>query len=163
LYDQPLTIEEVLTALAGQPRTIERLTAGTPSARLQRTPPGGWSVNDVLAHLRSCDDMWGRYMRTIAAEDHPTIRAVNPTSWIKSTNYPSLEFAASFRAYWKQRGELVKFLRHLPRTAWSRSATVTGGGRPRERTVLEYGRWLANHERTHLRQIAHLTAEGGAM
>jgi hypothetical protein len=72
----------------------------------------------------------------------------------KSTNYPELEFAPSFRAYSKQRAELLALLRPLPKAAWSRSATVTGAGRPRDRTVLEYAQWLATHERSHVKQIA---------
>jgi hypothetical protein len=92
----------------------------------------------------------------IIAEDHPTIRAINPTTWIKSTDYPELEFAPSFRAFTKQRAELLALLRPVPRAGWSRSATVTGAGKPRERTVLEYARWLANHERSHLKQIARI-------
>jgi hypothetical protein len=102
--------------------------------------------------------MWGKYIETIVAEDRPTFRAMNPTTWIKSTNYPELDFAPSFRAFAKQRAELLALLRPLPKTAWSRSATVTGAGRPRERTVLEYARWLANHERTHLKQIARIVS-----
>jgi hypothetical protein len=98
--------------------------------------------------------MWGRYIAMIIDEDQPTIRAMNPTTWIKSTNYPDLEFAPSFRAYAKQRVELLTLLRPLPKAAWSRVATVTGAGRPRERTVLEYARWLANHERSHVKHIA---------
>ena len=100
--------------------------------------------------------MWGRYIAVIIAEDHPTIRAMNPTTWIKSTDYPDLEFAPSFRAFAKQRDELLELLRPLAKTAWARSATVTGGGRPRERTVMEYARWLANHERTHVRHIERI-------
>jgi hypothetical protein len=100
--------------------------------------------------------MWGRYIATIIAEDRPTIRAMNPTTWIKSTNYPELEFAPSFRAYAKQRAELLALLRPLPKAAWSRSATVTGAGRPRDRTVLEYAQWLATHERSHVKQIARI-------
>jgi hypothetical protein len=157
VYDTPLTIDQVLTALTAQPKAIDALTAGLPRARSHRSPGRGeWSLNDVLAHLRSCSDMWGRYIATILAEDHPTIRAMNPTTWIKSTNYPELEFATSFRAFAKQRGELLALLRPLPRAAWSRSATVTGGGAPRERTVLAYARWLANHERSHLKQIERI-------
>jgi hypothetical protein len=159
VYDQPLTIDQVLTRLEEQPESIAALTADLPRARLHRPPSGGeWSVNDVLAHLRSCSDMWGKYIAMIIAEDHPTIRAMNPTTWIKSTNYPELEFAPSFRAFAKQRAELLAFLRPLPKAAWSRSATVTGAGRPRERTVLEYARWLANHERTHVKQIARIVS-----
>jgi hypothetical protein len=157
VYDTPLTIDQVLTRLTDQPKEIAALTAGLPRARLHRSPRRGeWSVNDVLAHLRSCGDMWGKYMATIIAEDRPTIRAMNPTTWIKSTNYPELEFAPSLRAFTKQRAELLALLRRLPKTAWSRSATVTGAGRPRERTVLDYARWLANHERSHLKHIARI-------
>ena len=102
--------------------------------------------------------MWGKYIATILAEDHPTIRAMNPTTWIKSTTYLELEFASSFRAFAKQRAMLLTLLRPLPKAAWSRSATVTGGGAPRERTVLDYARWLANHERSHLKQLERLVS-----
>lgn len=157
VYDTPLTIDQLLTQLAEQPRAIAALTAGLPRARLHGSPRRGeWSLNDVLAHLRSCGDMWGKYIATIIAEGRPTIRAMNPRTWIKSTNYPELEFAPSFRAFTKQRAELLALLSPLPIAAWSRSATVTGAGRPRERTVLDYARCLANHERSHLKQIARI-------
>ncbi|MFI4972549.1 MAG: DinB family protein, partial [Hyphomicrobiales bacterium] len=142
-----------------QPEAIASLTAGLPRARLHRAPsPGAWSVNDVLAHLRSCADMWGRYMATIIREDRPTIRAMNPTTWIKSTNYPQLEFAPSLRAFAEQRAELLAILGPLPKANWSRGATVTGAGRPRERTVLDYARWLANHERSHVKHIERIVS-----
>jgi hypothetical protein len=102
--------------------------------------------------------MWGRYIAIIVVEDRPTIRAMNPTTWIKSTNYPELEFALSWRAFAKQRAELLALLRPLPNAAWSRGATVTGAGRPRERTVLDYARWLANHERSHVKHIARIAS-----
>jgi hypothetical protein len=54
----------------------------------------------------------GQVHRLIVAEDRPTYRAMNPTTWIKSTNYPKLE----------------------------------------------YGRWLANHEQTHVRQIERIVS-----
>lgn len=158
VYDTQLTIEQVLSALEEQPKTIARLTNRLGPGQLRHVPANGeWSLNDVLAHLRACADMWGKYMALIAEQDHPTFRAVNPRTWIDSTNYPDLEFEASFRAYRAQRTQLVKFLRSLAKAQWSRSATVTGGGSPRERTVLEYARWLANHERSHLRQIVRLS------
>jgi hypothetical protein len=157
VYDTALTIDQVLSHLAEQPKEIAALTAGVPRARLHRPPRRGeWSLNDVLAHLRSCSDMWGTYMATIITEDRPTIRAMNPRTWIKSTNYPELEYAPSLRAFTKQRAELLALLRPLPKGHWSRSATVTGAGRPRELTVLDYARRLAIHERSHVRHIARL-------
>jgi hypothetical protein len=159
VYDRPLTIDQVLTQLKEQPEAIAALTEDLPPARLRRAPsPGAWSANDVLAHLRSCADMWGGYVAIIVAGDRPAFRAVNPTTWIKSTNYPQLEFEPSFLAFVKQRAELLALLGPLPKAAWSRTAMVSGAGRPRERTVLEYARWLANHERSHVKQIARIVS-----
>ncbi|MDE3111600.1 MAG: DinB family protein [Chloroflexota bacterium] len=157
MYDTPLTTDEIVRRLTQQPKIIAALTAGMSERRLHRRPSAHeWAVNDVLAHLRSCGDMWGKYIALMLAEDHPSFRAVNPTTWIESTDYPELAFAPSFRAYSKQRAELTRLLRALRPQGWTRSAMVSGAGRPRERRVQEYALWLANHERSHLRQIARL-------
>ncbi len=154
MYDTALSIEQALTQLHEQPARLAALTAGLPPAQLHARPaPDEWSLNDILAHLRSCADMWGQAIATILAEDHPTFKAVNPVTWMKQTNYPSLKFRPSLRAFTRQRAELLDVLRPLPPKAWARAATVTGAGRPIERTVLSYAQWLANHERSHLRHI----------
>ena len=157
MNETALTIDRILTDLAVQPKTIAALTAGLPRARLHRAASRDeWSINDVLAHLRSCSDMWGKYIATIIAEDHPTIRAMNPRTWIKRTNYPDLEFAPSLGAFRKQRAELLAILRPLGKTSWSRGAKVTGAGKPLEVTVLDYARRLVDHERTHVNQIQRI-------
>jgi hypothetical protein len=160
MYDTPLTTEQVLIRLAEMPPHLAALTAGLAPAQLQTCPsPDEWSLNDTpagVAHLRACSDMWGGYIRTILAEDRPTFRAVNPRNWIKQTDYPELEFGRSLRAYTRQRAKLLAVLQPLPPKAWSRSATVTGAGKPRQRTVFSYAQWLANHERSHFKQIQHL-------
>ena len=114
-----LTIEQILTLLAEGPPRIAALTAGLASAQLQ-TPPGPaeWSANDVLAHLRACADMWGSCMTTMIAEDRPTLRAVNPRTWIKQTDYPELEFQLSLRAFARQRADLLAVLKPLPPAGW---------------------------------------------
>jgi hypothetical protein len=86
------------------------------------------------------------------------MRATNPTTWIKSTNYPELEFAPSLRAFTKQRAELLALLRPLPTASWSCSATLRCAGKPRERRVMEYARWLTNHERAHLKHITRIVS-----
>jgi hypothetical protein len=97
-----------------------------------RTAPadGEWSVNDVLAHLRACADVWGGCIATILAEDDPTIRAINPRTWIDRMDYRELEFAPSLRAFTEQRAALLRVLAPLPPEGWSRAATVTGRAGP---------------------------------
>ncbi|MGH2501364.1 MAG: DinB family protein, partial [Ktedonobacterales bacterium] len=83
-----LTIEQTLTLLAATPTRLAALTAGLTPAQLRTPPsPDEWSANDVLAHLRACADVRGGPIATILAEDTPTIRAVNPLTWIQQTDY----------------------------------------------------------------------------
>lgn len=152
-----LTIEQLLTLLAETPPRLSALTADLSPARLHTRPNhDGWSLNDVLAHLRACADVWGNCMVTMIAEDTPTLRAVNPRTWIKQTDYLELEFRPSLRSFATQRAELLAVLEPLPHEGWSRAATVTGAGKVLERTVLFYAEWLATHERQHVKQVERI-------
>jgi hypothetical protein len=155
--DKSLTIEQVLTLLAEAPPRIAALTAGLGPAQLRTSPnPNEWSANDVLAHLRACADVWGNCIAVIIAEDTPTIRAVNPRTWIRKTDYLELKFQPSLRAFTAQRTELLQVLEPLKPKDWSRAATVTGAGKPLVQTVLSYADRLARHERPHLKQIKRI-------
>ena len=157
--NKTLTEEQVLALLRETPRRIAALTAGLEPARLRARPtPEDWSANEVLAHMRACADVWGGCMATMIAEDAPTLRAVNPLTWINRTDYLELEFQPSLRAFAAQRAGLLAVLEPLPHEAWSRTATVTGAGKVLQRTVLFYGRWLAGHERPHVKQIADIVS-----
>lgn len=157
MYDRPLTIEQNLALLAATPSRLSSLTAGLSPAQLVTPPrPGEWSARDVLAHLRACADMWGKYIGMILNEDHPTFKAVNPTTWIKQTDYLDQAFQPSLQTFTAQRAKLLKVLKPLPPKAWTRSATVTGAGKPRQRTVQTYAQWLANHEQSHFRQVERI-------
>ena len=150
-------MEQVLTLLAETPPRIATLTAGLAQAQLHTSPSQGeWSTNDVLAHLRACADMWGNCIVAIITQDKPTLRAVNPRTWIKKTDYLEQDFQPSLRAFAKQRTDLLTVLEPLAPEGWSRTATVTGAGKPLERTMLFYARWLAGHERPHLKQIKRI-------
>jgi len=150
-----MTREQILSVLRDTPDRLRCLTGDLTEAKLHAAPePGEWSVAEIAAHLRSCADVWGRAIESIATTDHPTIRAVSPTTWIKSTDYRELEFASSLLAFSKQREQLLALLGDLPDQGWSRSATVLGGGTPLELTLYSYANRLARHERTHWRQVA---------
>jgi hypothetical protein len=108
VYDAPRTIAQILTMLAAAPARLADLTGGLPPAQLLAPPePGEWSARDVLAHLRACAGMWGKYIAVILSEDRPTFKAVNPTTWIKRTDYREREFQPSLQAFTAQRAELL--------------------------------------------------------
>ncbi|MCX6591848.1 MAG: DinB family protein [Acidobacteria bacterium] len=112
-----------------------------------------WSVNEVLAHLRCCADLWGESIEKILTQDQPSFRYVSPRGWIAKTNYLELEFNTSVRAFDQQRKDLLQTLRALPVEAWLRRAHVKAGTGVREETVLSYTKRLAEHELGHCQQI----------
>jgi hypothetical protein len=147
----------VLTLLRQTPTRLATLTAGLTAAQLRTAPaPDEWSANEVLAHLRACADVRGGCIGPILAEDTPTLRAINPLTWIKTTDYLDLDFRSSLSAFTTQRAELLAVLDPLPPEGWSRAAIVTGAGKPLTRTVLFYAQWLARHERPHVKQVEHI-------
>ncbi len=154
---KPLTTEQILTALEEAPQRIAELTGGLTLAQLHAAPgPGQWSANDVLAHLRACADVWGTCIAEILAQDTPTLRAINPRSWIEKTDYREQSFRRSLGVFAAQRAALLTVLEPLPAKAWRRKAIVTGAGKPLERTLHFYAQWLVVHERPHVKQIKRI-------
>lgn len=153
-------IENVLEQLATTPHTLLSLSEGLDSARLHvRSEAEPWSVNDILAHLRACGDVWGKSMRAMITQEHPTLRYVSPRTWMKKTNYPAQEFRSSLAIFIQQRNELLEMLKTLSVEDWSRGATFTGTTLGREQTVLSYAQRMAQHETGHLAQITTLLSE----
>ena len=154
-----MTVEQILSELTDGPPRIAEATSGLTNTQLHAAPsPGEWSANEVLAHLRSCADVWGDCIATILEQDKPTIRALNPRTWIDKTDYPKQNFRSSLKAFMEQRAALMALLETLDSDAWSRSATVTGAGKPIVRTVQSYAEWMAEHERPHVKQIKRIAS-----
>jgi hypothetical protein len=147
-----LTREEVLAQLTASPGLIEAATRELTPERLSTSPAAGeWSMVEVLAHLRSCADVWGAAIARMIDEDEPTIRAVNPQTYIDETDYREQDFKRSLRAFTRQR---TKLLALLSPADWSRGSIVTGAGSPLSKSILSYGQRMARHERAHVNHIA---------
>lgn len=149
-----LALDQMLTMLEDAPRRIAAAAVGLTPEQLRRAPEeGSWSVNEVLAHLRACADVWGGAIDTILAEDYPTIRAIDPRTWMAQTDYPDQQFHPSFQAFSALRSELLDILRGLSDDDWNRAGLVKGAGKPLERPLRGSAERIAVHERAHLKQI----------
>jgi hypothetical protein len=114
-----------------------------------------WSVNEILAHLRSCADLWTHSIYAMLAEKEPVFSDINERKWAKITRYAELPFNQSFQAYSLQRESLVTVLKDLPFDNWERSALII----ERHHTVFTQTRRMAKHETEHLEQIEALLRE----
>jgi hypothetical protein len=149
----PAEIDKYLKLLEETPRRLLKSTKSVDEARLQqRTEKENWSVNDILAHLRLCADVWGDSIERMLAEDHPTVPYRHPRQWIKKTDYPQLPFHESLQTFTAQRKKLLRVLKRLSFEDWSRAATIKGS----EHTVFTQVRRMATHENVHCEQIESL-------
>jgi hypothetical protein len=75
------------------------------------------------------------------------------------SGYHDLTYEANAEAFAKGRAELLAVLEPLPATGWDRTATVTVPPKSTyERSVHYYGEWLAQHEGTHVKDLARRQA-----
>jgi len=149
----PAKIEKFVQILSETPLRISQAAKGLDEARLQfKADKKSWSANDILAHLRSCADLWTHSIYAMLAENEPVFSDINERKWAKVTRYAELPFAESFQAFSLQRESLLRILKALPFESWERSAIIF----ERKHTVFTQTRRMAKHEQEHCEQIASL-------
>ena len=148
----------VIELLTDAPPRLKRATLGIQTTRIYlRTDVEPWSVNDILAHLRACSDVWGKSIMAMLTQDNPTQGYVSPRVSMKKPMYVDLDFGAALESFTEERHKLVLTLSNLDVVGWSRRGTFTGTSpRGRNQTVLSYAERLVNHEQGHLDQIEAL-------
>src|SRR5258705_6816669 len=90
-------IEKYLQLLEETTDRIMSVSHRIEDARLQfKHDKKSWSVNDILAHLRSCSDLSTHSIYAMLAEHEPAFSDINERKWAKVTRYAELPFAESF-------------------------------------------------------------------
>jgi len=146
-------IEKYLAILSETVPRLEQAVKGQDEARLQfKGDKTAWSVNEILAHLRSCADLWTHSIYAMLAENRPTFSDINERKWAKVTRYAELPFRESLHAFSLQRENLLRVLKALPLESWERSAIIF----ERKHAIFTQTRRLAKHEMEHIEQIENL-------
>jgi hypothetical protein len=146
-------IEKYLGVLSETVPRLEQAVNGKDEAQLQfKADKTSWSINEILAHLRSCADLWTHSIYAMLAENEPAFSDINERKWANVTGYGELPFRESFQAFSLQRENLLRVLKALPFEAWERSAIIF----ERKHTIFTQTRRLAKHEADHIDQIEDL-------
>lgn len=146
-------IEKYLQILSETPQQIAQAAKDLEEAHLKFKPEKkSWSANDILAHLRSCADLWTHSIYAMLAENEPVFSDINERKWAKVTRYAESPFVESLQVFSLQRENLLRVLKALPLVAWERSAIIF----ERKHTVFTQTRRMAKHEEEHVEQIASL-------
>lgn len=136
---------EALALLSTTPQTIERiLRSGDPAGP---GPDGGWSAHETLEHLNNAQGVFRGRIDQLVAGGEPELESV--LVW-RMEQAPG-DTDALFESYRSLRDEIVEVLTDVdPSTWWNRGSHEEFG----TVTLAEQTSYFANHEPTHLAQLA---------
>ena len=143
---------EVLAALATAPDDLAAAVAGVSATAFARKPtPEEWAIWELMAHLIEIDriflDMTPGLLAN--AEVKPLVFREVPWKTHEGKGYESWSAPQLVAGFRQTRTEVLELLCDLTPDLWSR-----WGSRPgRITSVLDLGRWVANHDIGHIAQI----------
>ena len=132
---------------------LEALVREVPADRFRQRPEHGkWSPNEILGHLADCEWGFGFRLRTIFADESPSLAPFDQDRWVDVQCHRSREpqeLLAAFQALRPQ--NLLAWSRIDARTKRERSAPHPEAGIPYTLELLHYIH--AGHDLAHLAQI----------
>jgi hypothetical protein len=158
MYD---TANDLTAALVAGPNALEGALAGVDDdlARPARGGDEGWSVVEVVCHLRDTEERAAERMRMIRDEDDPRIAGYDQDAWAVERHYAGDDLRAALAAFSRHRAAHVAALRALPPGAWGRAGTHDEWGRI---TIENHTIHIATHDVQHLAQIARALRDARA-
>ena len=150
MYD---TAHDLTDALAAAPDALVGALAGVDDDLARRAPGGdeGWSVVEVVCHLRDAEERAAERMRAIRDEDDSRIAGYDQDAWAMERCYAEDDMRSALASFSRHRAAHVAALRALPPDAWGRAGTHEEWGRI---TIENHTIHIATHDVQHLAQIA---------
>jgi uncharacterized damage-inducible protein DinB len=144
---------EALHNLRKTPERVQQILAEAPESALSRKPSGGgWSIRNVVSHLRDAQNVFSSRVDLLLQEDEPDLAFQPVFEWAgKEKKVASTQ--EIFDAYLGSRQETVRLLDGIPLKDWWCVGRHEEFGRV---TLCQQASYFATHEAHHLRQIEAL-------
>jgi hypothetical protein len=112
------------------------------------TAPGKWSIRQIIAHLADTELVLAYRMRTVIAEDNPTIHEFDQDAWALKLDYSRRKPKQSLETLRRLRTENHELLKELPLAAFGRPGVHSKRGPfTLEGLVETYSEHTENHAR----------------
>jgi hypothetical protein len=151
---------DLLDAFKATPETLAALLAGVSQKRARSAKGGdeGWSVVEVLCHLRDAAEIGLQRDRLMAEQDNPEIAPYDQEQLAAERNYAAQDLGKALAEFTHLRREHIAFLEGLPPEAWRRPANHLEIGNI---DILNHVLHMVCHDAIHCAQIARQLKVGG--
>lgn len=154
MYD---TADELVGILRATPEILQVVlsTFTEERARAARGGDEGWSVLEVLCHLRDTEEWALERMRKMRDQANPVIHGFNQEIWARERNYAADRVEAALAGFVRLRAQHVAELEALPSGDWERPGRHSKVGAV---TIMSHTIHIAHHDAVHSAQIARQLA-----
>lgn len=147
-----MTKERCLGALVRTPVILQGILSDVSAngARLARDGADGWSVVEILCHLRDFDGFYRLRCEMMLELDHPNLPAYDHVALARDNDYQGQEVQTVLGEYVQSRRLLVGLVSGLDRVELERTGNHPESG---HMTVLEQAFRAVTHDIDHIEQI----------
>lgn len=132
-------------------------TVSEEQAHELRDGPQGWSIVEIVCHLRDFDDFFYQRARMMLERDHPQLPAYDHEALAVERAYQQQSVAAACKALKASRRRFIAFFKALTEAQWER-----GGIHPERGnfTMTDAVMQVGLHDIDHLEQITRVLKQG---
>ena len=126
-------------------------------ARALRDGPDGWSIIEIVCHLRDFDEIFYRRAQMMQAQAQPQLPAYAHEAMAIDRAYQQEDLGESYRTLQASRERFISFLAALTPEQWERD-----GAHPERDsfTLTDAAMQVGLHDLDHLEQITRVLAQG---
>jgi len=156
-----LTPDRSLMYMRKTPVILEAILRDVSQEQAQQATdgPSGWSVVEVMCHLRDWEDIFIERTRMILESDNPQLPNYDQEEMARTRHYATQNLRAAFDAYTARREEFLKLLTGLTEEQWQRRGTHPRMG---DHNMIELAANTALHDLNHIEQIVRALGLAGA-
>ena len=148
--------DDIISTLRSSPDAVQALCQGLTDDQLRQRPldgaegESGWSLLELICHLRDSAQEDGVRIRRLVEEDNPTLVPYDQEAWARDRNYNSDDPKKALVAMRAMITGLAYQLENLSEQQWARAGQHPERGAV---SVLSIAEQCANHDRDHLAQM----------
>jgi hypothetical protein len=146
--------EKFLRTMRKTPVILAAILRGVTQDQAQAATdgPDGWSVVEVMCHLRDYEELFFRRARMILETDNPKLPGYDQAELARERDYAHQDLAAAFQEYVDTRQQYLNLLTSLDENQWQRTGIHPETS---DITLLELAMNIGLHDVNHIEQIAH--------
>ncbi|MCY3575572.1 MAG: DinB family protein [Chloroflexi bacterium] len=126
-------------------------------ARSLRDGADGWSIMEIVCHLRDFDEIFYQRAQMMLTQEHPQLPAYDHEAMAIERNYQADSLAQAYDALRTSRARFVDFFKGLSEEDWAR-----GGIHPERDSfsMTDAAMQIPLHDLDHIEQITRVLASG---